>query len=103
MCVPLWENSAQAETLPEAWFVMAGRIGPIPPNRSGSGAGRVVIRMDPPPGRESNGSDAIRSDSPIRHDAIPDSPRIEANRMFFPTMKCIALHGVLPSSTIHLS
>ncbi|MQM21712.1 hypothetical protein Taro_054756 [Colocasia esculenta] len=47
---------------------MAKRIGPILPNRSGSGAGRVVIRMDPPPGRESNGSDAIRSD-PIRGSA----------------------------------
>ncbi|MQL83031.1 hypothetical protein Taro_015515, partial [Colocasia esculenta] len=56
------------------WFVMAGRIGPIPLNRSGSGAGGVVIRMDPPPGRESSGSDAIRSDSRIRHDPIPDSP-----------------------------
>ncbi|MQM06628.1 hypothetical protein Taro_039458 [Colocasia esculenta] len=41
-------------------FVVAERIGPIRPYRSGSWAGRCVIRKDPPAGRVSEGSASIR-------------------------------------------
>ncbi|MQL80734.1 hypothetical protein Taro_013185 [Colocasia esculenta] len=48
------------------WFVVAERIGPIRPYRSGSWAGRCVIRKDPPAGRVSE--DPLRS-APIRRSA----------------------------------